>query len=149
VRAGLVEDPANYRWCGYASAMADRPRAKDGLRQIFGASSDQPWEEVIASYRLILFGLSAGAGADKGRLSRAQVLEIVENGGRVSRADLLRCRVRYFSGAAVLGGADFVQAWFERNRAQLSPTRQTGPRRMRGMEGDLTVLRDLRQGVFG
>lgn len=38
VRAGIVSDPADYRWCGYAEAMADKALARRGLVRIIGQS---------------------------------------------------------------------------------------------------------------
>ncbi|NJL18862.1 MAG: hypothetical protein HC901_00610 [Bdellovibrionaceae bacterium] len=53
VRAGLVDDPAEYRWCGYAEAMAGVAEAREGLAsavfaQEYGLDS---WRKVIARYR--------------------------------------------------------------------------------------------------
>ena len=31
VRAGLVRDPKDYRWCGYAAAVAGAAAAREGL----------------------------------------------------------------------------------------------------------------------
>ena len=36
VRAGMVEDPAEYRWSGYAEAMAGKARSRRGLVRIIG-----------------------------------------------------------------------------------------------------------------
>jgi hypothetical protein len=36
VRAGMVADPADYRWSGYAEAMAGKARARRGLVRIIG-----------------------------------------------------------------------------------------------------------------
>ena len=33
VRAGIVKDPADYRWCGYAEATAGSRRAQRGLTE--------------------------------------------------------------------------------------------------------------------
>ncbi|NBB77947.1 MAG: transposase [Verrucomicrobia bacterium] len=35
VRAGLVEDPKDYRWCGYAEAVAGSKKAQRGLEMIW------------------------------------------------------------------------------------------------------------------
>ena len=36
VRAGVVSDPADYRWSGYSEAMAGKARARPGLVGIIG-----------------------------------------------------------------------------------------------------------------
>ena len=34
VRAGLVEDPKDYRWCGYVEALAGVGSAREGLQHL-------------------------------------------------------------------------------------------------------------------
>ena len=64
-------------------------------------------------------------------------------------AELLRCRVRYFTDGAVLGSNEFVEEQFETFRNHLSEKRKSDPRRMRGGDwGGLTVLRDLQKDVI-
>ena len=38
VRAGLVEDPKDYRWCGYAEAVAGNRPMSRGLKECCGKS---------------------------------------------------------------------------------------------------------------
>ncbi len=44
VRAGLVEDPKDYRWCGYAEAVAGSKRARRGLCRVLERPLDS-WDE--------------------------------------------------------------------------------------------------------
>ena len=44
VRAGLVKDPKDYRWCGYGEAMGGSKRARRGLCKVVGRPVDS-WEE--------------------------------------------------------------------------------------------------------
>lgn len=39
VRAGLVNNPADYRWCGYAAAMRGEVRAQQGLVKVAGPAA--------------------------------------------------------------------------------------------------------------
>jgi len=48
-----------------------------------------------------------------------------------------------------LGSRDFVEGVFGRFRQHFSPGRQSGARRMRGLEPELFTARDLRMNVFG
>ena len=55
VRAGLVGDPKDYRFCGYAEAVAGGALARDGLQRIwadFGA-------DALQAHRRLLFGKGA------------------------------------------------------------------------------------------
>ena len=149
VRAGIVEDPADYRWGGYAEAMAGRKAAREGLAGVFDGR-DGTWATVSAKYRTLLFGVGSGASSARARIDRERVLTVIEQGGEVPVAEAIRCRVRYFTDGAVLGSKAFVQGWFE---AQHDPPgrrrRRSGPRPMAGSHWDgLFVFRRLRQAVF-
>ncbi|MCP5111341.1 MAG: chemotaxis protein CheW, partial [bacterium] len=45
-------------------------------------------------------------------------------------AQVLRCRIRYFTDGVVLGSQGFVDAFFERQREAFSERRTCGGRRM-------------------
>src|SRR5690606_6257409 len=58
VRAALVDDPKDYRFCGYGEAVAGCVPAQRGLNQALGVSSSHQcdWAAVQPVYRQILFG---------------------------------------------------------------------------------------------
>ena len=51
VRAGMVANPADYRWSGYSGAMAGKARSRRGLVRVIGqmawpkesAAAAKPW----------------------------------------------------------------------------------------------------------
>jgi hypothetical protein len=156
VRAGLVKDPKDYRWCGYAEALGGSRRAQRGLCKAIGKPVDG-WRTAGAAeaYRCILF--------DEGReVKDAQNETVVERGvsgesaravlaerGKLSPAELVRLRVRYFSDGAILGSKAFVEGIFEAQREQFSPKRKRGARRIQEMATPMYSLRQLRQAPVG
>ncbi len=162
VRADLVEDPKDYRWCGYAEAMAGKRRAKEGLRVVVaGAQRLAPEQvslsEVLPTYRVWMHGQGeenertdeAGNPVRSG-ISRETVAAVIAAKGRVSLAEYVRMRVRYYADGAVLGTRSFVDSVFKANRSRYGPKRKDGARRMRGVDSDqLYALRDLRVRVIG
>jgi hypothetical protein len=86
-------------------------------------------------------------------ISKKRVEEVMAKKGKLTRWEMLRCRVRYFCDGAVLGTAEFVDAVFEREQTlqkRFGEKRTSGARRMRGAEwGGLRVLRDLQKDVIG
>jgi putative transposase len=145
VRAGLVTDPKDYRFCGYAEALAGDRTAQKGLTSLFGQGS---WREVRDDYRLIALGLGHyhDSAEVRGAISAALFDETVDRAGRLSPATLLRCRVRYFSDGCAFGTRAYIDTVFQRHRNHFSPRRRDGPRPLRqaGLP-EFAVLRDLRR----
>lgn len=101
---------------------------------------------------MLLFGKGASPWTHQGKvISRKKAVQVLEEEqGQLSKASVLRCRVRYFSDGAILGSAEFVRgftgAW------QLERGRKHPPKvnHLRGADwGDLSVIQGLRRQVFG
>jgi REP element-mobilizing transposase RayT len=157
VRADIVRDPADYRWCGYAEGIAGKRVARKGLAAILELDG-QPghWTHVLAEYRTLLYGRGESESYDEhtGRvikhgLDRRSVKQVLDKGGRLGVPALLRCRVRYFTDGCAIGTKAFVNGFFDRRRAQFGPNRTSGARKFRGAYSDaLYSLRDLRLDVI-
>jgi REP element-mobilizing transposase RayT len=155
VRAGLVKDPKDYRWCGYAQAVAGVVMARRGLEVASRAQLQgvRPEQGLIEHYRRLLFTWGQ-AGKAGGKISREEARKVLSKGGRLPVAEVLRCKVRYFTDGAVLGSRGYVEAVFKAKRGRFGEKRQDGARKMRGLEAPegkegLFTLRDLRVRVFG
>jgi hypothetical protein len=161
VRAGIVEDPKDYRWCGYGAAVAGNRKAQTGLRSVI-AGGERVSEEkhscpnALAKYRLWLFGQAeeregrteTGEPLRQG-FKREDVLAVVAAKGQLAIEDYLRLKVRYFADGAILGTRSFVDGVFTALRERFSPKRQDGARPMAGLKTELCTLRELRARVFG
>jgi hypothetical protein len=172
VRAGMVADPAEYRWSSYGEAVGggtkgNGKKAREGLvracmsHQGAGFEAER-WKEVSRIYRRTM-GLALGrksgrAELEKGvarqQLNTAEALEAAANGTvlpDLGLAAMLRCRVRYFTDGAVIGSKEFVNEAFAAARERFSAERKDGARAMRGSgsgaKGQLWSMRDLRLGI--
>jgi REP element-mobilizing transposase RayT len=169
VRAGMVSDPAEYRWSSYGEAVGGGPKgngkkAREGLvracmsHQGAGFEADR-WKEISRIYRramgLALGRKSGNATVEKGvvrpQMNTAEALEAKENGTvlpDLGMAVMLRCRVRYFTDGAVIGSKAFVNEAFANARERFSPRRKEGARKLRGSARPAADLlwsaRDLR-----
>jgi REP element-mobilizing transposase RayT len=169
VRAGMVADPAEYRWSSYGEAVGCGPKgngkkAREGLvRACMGHEGTgyeaEKWNEVSRIYRRMM-GLALGrksgrAVVEKGvvrpQMNTAEALAAEENGTvlpDLGLAKMLRCRVRYFTDGAVIGSKAFVNEVFSEARERFTRKRKDGARRMRGngapAAGVLWSVRDLR-----
>ena len=172
VRAGMVADPADYRWSSYGEAVGggkkgNGKKAREGLvractSQSGGAFDADRWKEVSRTYRRAM-GLALGrksgradvaVGKIQSNLNTAEALESASNGTvleELGMARMLRCRVRYFTDGAVIGSKEFVNEAFAGARERFSSKRKNGARRLRGdakaAAGTLWSLRDLRVGI--
>ncbi len=150
VRAGIVDDPASYRFCGYSEAMGGFRPARNGIVSLLG--SRQPWTQVAKLYRVVIFGKGESHDAfyPHKAVNVEKAARVMNQGGNISREEALRCRVRYFTDGMILGSNEFVARYFESHRHLFSARRRDGPRRMKGSDwGELRCLRDLRKEVFG
>ncbi len=166
IRAGIVGDPKDYRWCGYAEAVAGKKLARRRLARLHGrvrswqGDGRMPltWREVAAAYRMHLFGQGerrlgdgrSGRGAKAGMDPQQVASEVEDRGGELPVSERIRSRIRYFTEGGAIGSRQFVDGVFAACRDQFGSRRQTGARRMRGQcwKG-LMSLRDLRGEVFG
>lgn len=149
VRAGLVTDPKDYRWCGYAEAEAGNRGARSGLAS---CSKSEDWAEAARSYREVLLVKSGWAGrSGKVALSAAEIRKELKRGGELALGQALRLRVRYFSDGVLLGSRDFVNEVYEEFRDRFGRNRRTGARKLRGLGAmaGLATLRDLRLRAVG
>jgi len=155
-RAGLVDDPKDYRFCGYAEAVVGVTGAMQGIRHIWGAYADGSERaklsvaEALQMHRELIFGKRAGQ-AGLSAVSREQALKILEQeDALLAKATVLRCRVRYFTDGAILGSQEFVRGfadvWQKEKRRKYPPK----VNRMRGADWqDLATIQGLRKAVFG
>ena len=172
VRAGMVKDPADYRWSSYGEAVGggkkgNGKKAREGLVRAYFCNQGvgfeaEKWREVSPLYRRLMGlalgrkpGLAEVAGegnrAGQATLNTAEILESKDNGTvlkDLGLAKMLHCRVRYFTDGAVIGSKEFVNEAFARARERFSSKRKDGARAMRGSgssaKGQLWSARDLR-----
>ena len=173
VRAGMVQDPAEYRWCSYGEAIGGGSSilgrtARAGLVRAWcahqGISAEAHlWDkEVGNAYRMLLME----AGLEKSEDVVTQTGEVAkkvlqkgtragietfptQNTSEIPFATVLRCRVRYFTDGAVIGSRSFVDDACASSRWRFGPQRKSGARKMKGnasaLAGTIWSLRDLRK----
>jgi putative transposase len=147
VRAGLVSDPKDYRFSGYAEAVAGGVLARRGILSFVGLDS---WQAGAKEYRKDLF-VRGGVGGQSGKcpIKREEILKVLKDGGELPRSSALRVRVRYMTDGAVLGSQLFVDEVFSEFRDRFGKNRTTGARKIRGSNfGDVQSMRDLQVDVY-
>lgn len=162
VRAEIVDDPAAYRYCGYAEAVAGNHLAKEGMRGLFSEKA-KAYRESIRSYRLILFGegyqaktgkrvglVSKPTTGNRGKISAEKLREIEKTEGHLPLHEMLLYKIRYFTDGMALGKKSFIEDIFKTHAEHFPQNRQTHGKKLQGKPWDgFTSLRDLRKAVFG
>ena len=148
VRAGLVQDPKDYRFCGYAAALVGASAIRQGLMSFL---EPKEWVKAAAEYRRLLFVTACSANrSDKRVLDPAVIKAELERGGELGLGQVLRLRIRHFTAGVFLGSKEFVNEMFNRHRDRFGPKRQDGARPIRGVPlPGVCVLRDLRVNAVG
>ncbi len=175
VRAGMVADPAEYRWSSYGEAIGGGAKgigkkSREGLVRAClaheGAGFEaERWKDASRIYRRLMGmalgknkGRAAGTAAVEGRgvvtRNTTEMLQSEDNETvlpDLGMAVMLLCRIRCFTDGAVIGSRAFVNEAFEGARERFGRNRKDGARPMRGSgsaaKGVLWSLRDLRTGV--
>jgi len=158
VRAGLVNDPKDYRFCGYAEAVAGNKNAQAGIAATIDittgnttAKTRATWQTARENYRVTLFGAGAAPRANKAAIAPETLAKVVEKNGALPLPAVLRCRIRHFTDGAVLGTKAFVTAQLATYRRRTGLRARTRPRPLPNITdwGDMTTLRGLRKNAFG
>ncbi|MDB9742062.1 hypothetical protein OAB00_04360, partial [Akkermansiaceae bacterium] len=170
VRAGMVEDAKDYRWCSYAEAVAGGKRAQKGLLNVMNrvdkgireeVNRDLKWSDVMASYRVILAeeggiieadapmmpGNSKSQQLKKAKgFSKEAVKEIIETGGKLSWAQVLRCKTRYFTDGLVIGSKAYVEEFYEELKEKTGQyqKRKSGARRLKYVDQSCSLNKERR-----
>lgn len=116
IRAGMVSDPKDYRFCGYASALGGNERALLGLRRMLGDRVGlDPGEKgyqhaLLRSYRSCLLGMGSSSKEGQGAIDDGKAhAEMEELSREVEFTGSSGDRFRYFSKGLVIGGKQFLQ----------------------------------------
>lgn len=141
VRAGLVNDPKDYRWSGYGEAVSGNKARRAGIMRIYGddTGDGRKWRGYQAQYRLYLYGTGEEQGLEnstakpRAGLSSKAVAGVTGSGGhlqmaQVQMAQVVRLRVRYFTSSIALGSREWIEEVFARNREKLKVKREQGAR---------------------
>jgi REP element-mobilizing transposase RayT len=155
VRAGIVKDPARYRWSSYGAAMGGEKAAREGIKSIVatvdqGQHHDLRGDRWLAKYRLWLFGNAAeikdrrtGQVLRKGT-DHSTVERVLKQRGRPTLSELLRCRISYLTRGGALGTKAFIESLFHSQRWRFPSEREDGAKVPRGGDRVWQGLRVLR-----
>ncbi|NCD32983.1 MAG: hypothetical protein EOL87_06120 [Spartobacteria bacterium] len=155
VRAGMVGDPKEYRFCGLGEAMGGAMAARLGImtlasgverldNEVRAGDKIDVWRDASNVYweRVLMYD-EVCKNPCFAMLDRDTIPDKLKRRMKISDFERLQCRSRYFCDGHVLGSKAFVEEFFEQNSDYFGVNRVTGARRMRGGWGEMYTIRDL------
>ncbi len=114
IRAGIVNEPADYRFCGYAEAVEGGERAREGIRSLMPQRPGS-WRIVQAEYRRLLYAMGEETFVRQG-FTREEAADVEAQKGEFPTGAALRKRSRYLSEGLIVGSRTFIDGWLTGNR---------------------------------
>jgi hypothetical protein len=144
VRADMVRDPKDYRFCGYAEAVIGHRKAREGLMSLYRTL---PWKETQARYRQTLFGIGAEAREGKASIRYEDFRQVIREKGMLPLSEVIHCRLRHFVHGGILGTRAFVQEQIAAYEARTRKRPRIAPRSLPPCceWGDLCTMRQVRE----
>lgn len=154
VRAEIVQEPSDYPWSGFGTAVKGNTRSRKGLCTLVGmatAHRNVSFKTVVDAYTSAIDGFietlapesatadreSSEAGDDKADVKEKiqkstrvpvfvpeKVEAVIREGAKLSLFEMLRCKVRYFSYGLAIGPKSFVRAFMGTKKASKDPSRR-------------------------
>ncbi|NCD33459.1 MAG: hypothetical protein EOL87_08605 [Spartobacteria bacterium] len=155
VRAGMVDDPKTYRFCGLGDAMGGNAAARQGIitlasgvkrldNEVRSKEKIEVWSAASTMYwERILMYEEVRKNPHFAMLDRDMIPDKLRKRMKISDFERLQCRSRYFCDGQVFGSKEFVEEFFTQNTAYFGVNRKTGARKIRGGWGEIYTIRDL------
>jgi REP element-mobilizing transposase RayT len=136
VRAGLVERPEDYRWCSLAYHIGTGNKGGFLSTDLgVAAFTNKGYQERIGFYREYVYEKGGIRDGSVGAIPEEVLEEEREKGYRLTRKEVFRYRVRYFTEGLIIGSRNFVRETAEKVRELLKLKRKRRPRKVGLVEG--------------
>ncbi|NCD32589.1 MAG: hypothetical protein EOL87_04135 [Spartobacteria bacterium] len=152
VRAKIVIDPKDYRFCGFGEAMGGSKVAQSGITALIHHDislkykDTRSWQSVSNHYHEhVLMYDEVRNNPALIYLDMDTLREKMKKRLHLSDAERLMCTSRFFIDGQIMGSRAFVETYFEMHRNQFSPDRRSGARKVKGGWNNLYTLRELAQ----
>ncbi len=114
VRAGICQDPKDYRFSSYAEAVAGNAKSLSALRWMMGEKSDAG---ALAEFRNFIYAIGVMPKKDGsgGCLAPEEVRKVLRQGGKLPAMVLYWSKITYLTRGMVLGSREYLRE-MERRR---------------------------------
>lgn len=109
VRAGMVSDPAEYRFSSYGEACRGDEKARAGLCRLYQeGETPPPWKDVAPVYRTRLV-MKALPSKKRAGMKLKDIQYALENCGTFSLEEIQSDRCRFYTTGYALGSTDYIR----------------------------------------
>jgi REP element-mobilizing transposase RayT len=151
-RAGLVRAMRAHRGIGADDSLWKNDVAREYRKRLLLDSGETIEQRIQNNGKLRKITKRKGMSAAELQVAKAELLEAEEKSiSEIPFAQILRCRIRYFTDGAVIGSREFVNNTFQNARHRFGPKRKDGARKLKGTASPaahlIWSLRDLKNGI--
>lgn len=142
IRASIVEQPEEYRWCTLGYLVQSKNKGKL-LSLEFGVErlNKLSFKKRLAAYREFVYEIGALI-SDKGKSIEPEILEKQRKKGfQISSLDCLKNRTRYFTDSAIIGSREFVSNTYLQFQDLFPHKKDKKPVQIRGMNSVFSLRR--------
>jgi REP element-mobilizing transposase RayT len=141
VRANIVKRPEDYRWSSLGYHLQTNNRGDFLSLDLGMADWGIETKDRLRHYREFVYesgALDTGKGA---RLDKKLVEKERKKGYKLTPADRLRCRTRYFTDSGIIGTKEFVARHSKRFHDHFACKQEKIPRKVEGLDGMFSLKR--------
>lgn len=144
VRAGLVSEPHEYKWCSFAEATAGSSKARAGIiKASAGIGGSMSWDKASRQYRSYFLYKAVSQNHEKRGLSEEAYAEAMEGDGALSPGEKLRTRIRFLTEGVAIGSKAFLKEFFRDRQEDLGVGRKNFGFKMGTSEDSLFSYRKV------
>lgn len=117
IRAGIVDDPCDYRWCSYTEAIAGGEKARSGIMKLSGSLAQiDDWDAAASKYRENYLKVGVAQNEKRKGFGQEKLKEFYDKNSRLSGDIMWKARIRYFTDGVVIGSREFVENFSSINK---------------------------------
>lgn len=148
VRAGLVDQPHDYRWCSYTEAVAGNGKARQGIKKLMcalGPIGKFKWDEASRLYRSYFIWKGATQTGNRKGFTEEDGNQAIHQEPQLKPSEILRTKIRYFTDGVAIGSKEYLEEFLEKRRDKIGNHRKKAGYKMKAEQCEgLHAYRDVR-----
>lgn len=146
VRANIVKEPHQYKWCSYTEAIAGGQKARNGIVNLMTVfTKNASWDEVAKEYRKNFIYIGVVQNEDRKGFSEEKLEDVMKHGGDLAFSEKIKTRLRYLTDGVAIGSKEFIEDFIDKHARLLAQGRKSkGVVMDKSKEGNIYSFRNVR-----